>query len=86
MKYTHVNNCMSVCVGARACVFACMCVCFPIFSVLQVLIYGFPSVFFFVVFFNLLHFKAPHEELGASSIWALIERETEGERGREIWG
>lgn len=69
-KSTHVN----------ACVCVCMCLFVPLFSALQMLIYGFPNV----CFFNLLHFKGAHgESWGASSIWALIEGETDKRRDKE---
>lgn len=71
-KSMHVNACVRACVR--------MCLFVPLFSALQMLIYGFPKV----CFFNLLHFKGAHgESWGASSIWALIEGETDKRRDKD---
>lgn len=76
--HMHVYGTVSPRMLMRVCV--CMCLFVPLFSALQMLIYGFPNV----CFFNLLHFKGAHgESWGASSIWALIEGETDKRRDKE---
>ena len=75
-----VNTCISgnLCVCVHVCVYCCVCV--PLFSALQMLIYGFFQTFVFLIYFTS---KGHMESWGHSSIWALIEGETDKQRDKE---